>query len=339
MCAHGQRCLPLDAALLRPQRDTTAPPAWIVGAVPCMSTASPAASTRTRCGHHAAHYAVDNVVQLLWFTVGIGTQRSSPIHSTVMVSSCTAASSSSVFFTSGLFPALSPFLLFSSNLFYGVSSAAPLSPSTLSTPPSTTSLSSASQSAEPHLRLDQALSLSVAHSYAIHVHRSCSFHFLPLSLPVSHTCTFSLLTSFTPSPSPTPHLLHPLTPSPLTSPSLLTSFTPSPSLPSLPPSPLTSPSSLTFPSLLTSFNPSPNLPPTPHLLHPSLPSSLLSSFTPHLPLPLPLHPLTSPLPLLQSVQHENTYRNPKAKYCYGADSSTLLPDIRYTILQCSLTTT
>lgn len=30
-------------------------------------------------------------------------------------------------------------------------------------------------------------------------------------------------------------------------------------------------------------------------------------------------------PLWQSVQHENTYRNPQAKYCYGESPPELLP--------------
>lgn len=29
--------------------------------------------------------------------------------------------------------------------------------------------------------------------------------------------------------------------------------------------------------------------------------------------------------LTQSVQHENTYRNPQAKYCYGESPPELLP--------------
>lgn len=35
--------------------------------------------------------------------------------------------------------------------------------------------------------------------------------------------------------------------------------------------------------------------------------------------------LISIFPLLQSVQHENTYRNPQAKYCYGESPPELLP--------------
>ena len=50
MCVAGERCHPQGAVLHRAPSGTSAPRVWTVAAVGCMSTASPAVSTRTRWG-------------------------------------------------------------------------------------------------------------------------------------------------------------------------------------------------------------------------------------------------------------------------------------------------